>query len=421
MVAPASDSGIVTIIGASLGASVGIVVLASVGLCALHACLHQWWMRSLGARVRRVEKGRKTSPSRVRSSAQVHPADDYSYHRSSTKAPTGSAAPQKDPSTDSKTEAVPLAGCGVGYSAALGLLVCCRGCSADAAISSKAFAPPQTSSYSVKPAEVADEAGEEANGSRPVTMTLSGAAPAMEPGVRTSCTVCTLRTLRKNEIAVFHFRCYGKRRCTLLWSHSNAVDCGLQHALVAWIAEQLHVDIIMYDYSGYGCSTGRPSELDLYADILAVFEYIVRIKADRDLVLYGNSIGSAPTLWLAAYVSSGIASVVLHAPFTSGLRAMLPPSALEGCCAPTRVFGLCNPFDNRQRIREVRCPVLVLHGTNDQAIDPEHSVDLLENTPAAFRREGGVVLIQGAGHDNLTESEVYFTTLLEFLPKAVSV
>ena len=409
-VSPAVDKGIAAIISASLGASVGVVVLASFGLCALYACLHVRWMRSLGARARRVEKARKVGPPSVRSSARVYPADD--------KTPTTDSL-QKDSGTDCKMEAdAPLAGCG--WSAALALLVCGHGCSADAAIAARAFAPPETSSYTVKPAEGEVEAGDASGGSRPVTVALSSAAPAVAPGVQTSCTVRILRTLRKNEIVVFHFRCCGKSRCTLLWSHSNAVDCGLQYALMASIAERLQVDIITYDYSGYGCSTGKPSEIDMYASILAVFEHIVHIKADRDLVLYGNSIGSAPTLWLATYVSSGIGSVVLHAPFSSGVRAMLPPSALAGCCAPSRVFRRCDPFDNRLRIRMVRCPVLMIHGTDDQAIGPEQSAELLENTPAAFRRARGVALIKGGGHDNLTESETYYTSLSEFLPHRLS-
>ena len=351
-----------------------------------------------------MEKERKTR----KDSAKVRPADASCYRRS-TK-------PQKDPDTYFRTHAgSPLAGCG--FSAGLALLVCGHGCSADAAVSSRAFAPPETSSYTVTPTEEAVEAGDEASGSsRPVAVTLSSSVPAAAPDVKISCTVRLLRTMRKNEIVVFHFRCSGTRRCTLLWSHSNAADCGLIFARVAAIAERLHVDIIMYDYSGYGCSTGQPSELDLYADILAVYEHIVRIKADHDLVLYGNSIGSAPTLWLAAQLSSSIGSVVLHAPFASGISAMLPPSALGGCCAPSRVFGTCNPFDNRRRIRKVCCPVLVLHGTDDQTFGSEQSTDLHENIPETFRREGGVVLIQGAGHDNMTEYDAYFDTLLEFLP-----
>ena len=68
----------------------------------------------------------------------------------------------------------------------------------------------------------------------------------------------------------------------------------------------------------------------------------------------------------------------------------------------------------------VRCPVLMLHGTEDQAIGPEQSAELLENTPVAFRRERGVALIEGGGHDNLTESEMYFGSLNEFLPGRLS-
>ena len=58
----------------------------------------------------------------------------------------------------------------------------------------------------------------------------------------------------------------------------------------------------------------------------------------------------------------------------------------------------------------------MLHGTDDQTFGSEQSTDLHKNIPETFRREGGVVLIQGAGHDNMTEYGAYFDTLLEFLP-----
>ena len=66
----------------------------------------------------------------------------------------------------------------------------------------------------------------------------------------------------------------------------------------------------------------------------------------------------------------------------------------------------------------VRCPVLLLHGTDDQSIGPEQSAELLKNTPAGVINT--LALITGGGHDDLTESEVYFSSLNEFLPYMLS-
>lgn len=62
------------------------------------------------------------------------------------------------------------------------------------------------------------------------------------------------------------------------------------------------VNIFSYDYEGYGASSGKPSESALYEDIDAAYKGLVEkmsIPAEK-IILYGQSIGSAPTIHLAA-------------------------------------------------------------------------------------------------------------------------
>ncbi|KAK6035286.1 hypothetical protein COOONC_27209 [Cooperia oncophora] len=59
---------------------------------------------------------------------------------------------------------------------------------------------------------------------------------------------------------------------TLLFSHGNAVDIGQMTSFYWGLGHRLGCNVFSYDYSGYGCSTGRPSEKNLYADITAAFE-----------------------------------------------------------------------------------------------------------------------------------------------------
>ncbi|URE38796.1 Endomembrane protein 70 [Musa troglodytarum] len=76
-----------------------------------------------------------------------------------------------------------------------------------------------------------------------------------------------------------------------------------------------------YDYSGYGASTGKPSEYNTYADIKAVYQCLQTEYGvgQEDLILYGQSVGSSPTLHLAAHLPR-LRGVVLHSAILSGLR-----------------------------------------------------------------------------------------------------
>ena len=58
--------------------------------------------------------------------------------------------------------------------------------------------------------------------------------------------------------------------------------------------------ILLFDYRGYGKSTGTPSETGLYTDVLAVYNY-VRKRNDLNsekILLFGRSLGGAVALHL---------------------------------------------------------------------------------------------------------------------------
>jgi len=228
-----------------------------------------------------------------------------------------------------------------------------------------------------------------------------------------------LVTHRKQTIPLFHF-CYPGAKTTILWSHANAMDCGEMYFFFVQFAERLRVNVAAYDYSGYGAATGVPTERDIYADARASYEYLCSCNAgvpDWHLVLYGQSIGSVPTLWLATHYP--VKGVILHAPLLSGLRFLIPPAdgfcSPGGCCSPVCVYALCDPFPNIKRIKKVTSPVLLMHGTLDKTVDFSHTLKLHARCPAPFKREP--YIIKGAGHENVVDSdpEMYFTQVREFV------
>ncbi|THG04076.1 hypothetical protein TEA_018026 [Camellia sinensis var. sinensis] len=70
----------------------------------------------------------------------------------------------------------------------------------------------------------------------------------------------------------------------------------------------------------------------------------------ENIILYGQSVGSGPTLDLAARLPH-LRAVVLHSPILSGLRVMYPVKR-------TYWFDI---YKNIDKIPYVNCPVLIIH------------------------------------------------------------
>mmetsp|Transcript_43852 Transcript_43852/g.115239 ORF Transcript_43852/g.115239 Transcript_43852/m.115239 type:complete len:347 (-) Transcript_43852:272-1312(-) len=298
-------------------------------------------------------------------------------------------------------------------STAIAVLLCKHRCSIENLTSSMSFHPPSPASYTL---ETADD------GSLNILFSHSELANALTYSYnrRVQCKLKLLRTSRRQSIPLFHFICEGATT-TLLWSHANAMDCGEMYFFFLEFAERLNVNVAAYDYSGYGAATGVPTETNAYADALAVYNYLVSSGVDpaTQLVLYGQSIGSAPTLYLATRRKCSCAAIVLHTPILSGLRFLIPEPpgfcTMQGFCSPRCVYAPCDPFPNFKRIRRVRAPVLLIHGTADATVHHSHTLQLQERVPASFQREP--YIIEGAGHENIVDYDIatYFTRMHDFL------
>ncbi|KAF6171249.1 hypothetical protein GIB67_036917 [Kingdonia uniflora] len=157
-------------------------------------------------------------------------------------------------------------------------------------------------------------------------------------------------------------------RFTILYSHGNAADLGQMLELFIELRAHLRVNIMSYDYSGYGASTGKPTEFNTYYDIESVYNCLKReygVKQE-DVILYGQSVGSGPTLHLAARLPR-LRAVVLHSAILSGIRVLYPVKM-------TFWFDI---FKNIDKIRQVSCTVLVIHVSLLFYLDDLHYVNIL--------------------------------------------
>jgi len=174
-------------------------------------------------------------------------------------------------------------------------------------------------------------------------------------------------------------------RFTLLVSHGNAEDLGDDRY---WLEDlqRSGFNVFAYDYQGYGTSQGKPTEQGAYQDEEAAYEFLTTVMktAPERIIVFGRSVGSGPAVHLAA--RKPVAGLILQSPFVSAFRVL------------TRVPLL--PFDkfpNYKEIGRVRCPVLIIHGSNDRVIGVWHGQKLfaLANPPKQF------FLVPGADHNDL--------------------
>jgi pimeloyl-ACP methyl ester carboxylesterase len=112
---------------------------------------------------------------------------------------------------------------------------------------------------------------------------------------------------------------------TILFSHGNAEDLGMIYDWFNDLARALRVNIMAYDYTGYGKSNGSPHEYYCYEDIEAAYRYLIEVRRlqPEQIVLYGRSLGSGPSCYLAAKTSREgrpVAGVILQSPLLSAYR-----------------------------------------------------------------------------------------------------
>ncbi|MCI0337706.1 MAG: alpha/beta hydrolase [Acidobacteria bacterium] len=201
---------------------------------------------------------------------------------------------------------------------------------------------------------------------------------------------------------------------TVLLCHGN----GGNLTYVAWVAEDLsgrNLDVLIFDYRGYGRSEGKiTDEWGLFADTEAAYDYLIRergVKVEK-LVLYGESLGTTAAIDVASRRPCGALIV------ESGLSSASDMGVIALPWLPRWLHRLGkNRFESARKIANVKCPVLVTHGTDDSVIPVEQGRKLFEAAPEPKK----VNIVEGGDH-NLFGSggSAYLEQIVGFIREAAT-
>ena len=214
-----------------------------------------------------------------------------------------------------------------------------------------------------------------------------------------------LRTSSRNFIPALFLQ-VPRARYTLIFSHGNGTDIGQMFDFFVHLALSLQVQILAYEYSGYGASSApMPSERATIEDAEAAWACATQkhgVAPDR-IVLYGQSVGSGPSCSLAGRAEFAPAGLILHSGMMSGLRVVMPLQ---------RTLPV-DPYPNIDIIKNVSCPVFVIHGVQDDVVPFHHGVQLHRAVAPALTTRP--LWVRRGGHNNLVGFRVYYTRLAAFL------
>lgn len=165
----------------------------------------------------------------------------------------------------------------------------------------------------------------------------------------------------------------------LYFPHDNAKDLfifshgtsgNLYHRIkyVTSIQKTLNTSVVLYDYRGYGKSSGNCSEHNLYEDIEIIYNYFMQNYKYDNVILYGSSLGTIPTIHLASKIKCKL--VILHAPFIS-LRQIIP------WYLRYLIYFAVNGFDMTEKVKNITSNLLIFHSVDDKLIPYDQSKNIM--------------------------------------------
>jgi uncharacterized protein len=167
----------------------------------------------------------------------------------------------------------------------------------------------------------------------------------------------------------------------ILYCHGNGEDVAAVAAFAVHLSETTDAAVFIFDYRGYGHSSGKPNEAGCIADGAAAQHWLAK-RMDihpNEVILMGRSLGSAVAVALAA--ENGARALILENAFTT----MPDVASLHYAWLPVR-WVMKNQYDNLTRIQKYNGPLLQSHGAADTIVPLTLARRLYEASPSSVKK-----------------------------------
>jgi len=133
------------------------------------------------------------------------------------------------------------------------------------------------------------------------------------------------------------------------------------------------------EYPGYSIYSGQPSAAAILEDADVVYDYLTKTVGvqQKDIIIFGRSIGSGPACYLAARKDPG--ALVLMSAYTS------IKEVVRNVAGNFAKWFVAERFKNIDEITKVKSPILFIHGGADTLIPKEHSLELYKACPHSYK------------------------------------
>jgi fermentation-respiration switch protein FrsA (DUF1100 family) len=195
----------------------------------------------------------------------------------------------------------------------------------------------------------------------------------------------------------------GSPRGVLLFCHGNAGNISDRLDSIR-IFNRLGLSVFIFDYRGYGRSSGHPSEQGIYRDAEAAWNYLtqVRQKDPHEIVVFGRSLGGSIAAWVSQVYKPQV--LILESTFSSLREAARDrlPGIFVRLLVPDQ-------YRTVQYLTMVHCPVLILHSREDEIIPFRHG----EALHAAASEPKEFVEIHGSHNRGFLDSQPFYEAALD--------
>lgn len=192
----------------------------------------------------------------------------------------------------------------------------------------------------------------------------------------------------------------------ILFCHGNAGNISHRLENIRPLLEQ-RLQVFIFDYRGYGKSSGTPSENGVYLDGLAAYDYLVKRERipPTNIIVFGRSLGAAVAIEIA--LKRRVRSIIIENAFTS-IKEMARSLALF------HLFSFLLPahYNNLKKIGYVATPKLIIHGKEDEIVTFSMGRKLFD----AAKDPKYFFPVEGAGHNDtfIVGGRRYFETVSAF-------